>query len=364
MFFIFKTLQTICLILKAKEDKRDEKCNLVICPLVALTQWKFEIEKYTKNNALSILIYYGNNRTKDPEDFKKYDVVITSYNIIEVEYRKQQKGMKRNGNVVKTPSILHSVHWNRVVLDEGHSIKTRTSSTAYAVFALESTYRWSLTGTPLQNRIGELFSLIRFLRVTPFSYYYCKKCPCRKLSWTFTKGEGCNECHHSPMSHFSWWNRFILNPIKRWGLSHFNSNKALRILKRVLQRVMLRRTKEEKAADLNLPPRIIHMRHEELNTEENDFYEALYTQSQTRFDSFVSEGTILNNYAHVFDLLLRLRQAVNHPYLVLYAKDRHLQESGIDWCSLCKEPADDPVISKCKVGNNFKIFLNFEFFFL
>lgn len=121
----------------------------------------------------------------------------------------------------------------------------------------------------------------------------------------------------------------------------------MQVLKSVLQRIMLRRTKVEKAQDLCLPPRIIHIRYDTLDEEENDFYEALYTQSKTRFQGFVDEGTVLNNYAHVFgtfvsaksqtpDLLLRLRQALDHPYLVLYAKDKDKEADGTNWCSLCQ----------------------------
>jgi len=98
---------------------------------------------------------------------------------------------------------------------------------------------------------------------------------------------------------------------------------------------------------LCLPPRLIKVRNDQLDNQENDFYEALYTQSKTRFMAFVEEGTVLNNYAHVFDLLLRLRQAVDHPYLVLHAKDRD-SDKGSEWCVVCQEPCDDPLISKCK----------------
>ncbi len=77
-------------------------------------------------------------------------------------------------------------------------------------------------------------------------FYYCKKCPCKSLVWSFKRGEGCTTCKHNPMSHFSWWNRFIQNPIKWKGLNHEEGREAMRILKCVLQRDMLRRTKAEK----------------------------------------------------------------------------------------------------------------------
>lgn len=58
-------------------------------------------------------------------------------------------------------------------LDEAHNIKERATNTAKATFELKARYRWCLSGTPLQNRVGELYSLIRFLGCDPFSHYYC-----------------------------------------------------------------------------------------------------------------------------------------------------------------------------------------------
>lgn len=87
---------------------------------------------------------------------------------------------------------MHQIHWSRIVvsiyparlntqltliylqLDEAHNIKERSTNTAKAAFELKSDYKWCLSGTPLQNRVGELYSLVRFLGGDPFSYYFCK----------------------------------------------------------------------------------------------------------------------------------------------------------------------------------------------
>jgi len=214
-----KTLQAIALLLKTRGKKTldvsDSTVNtttLVVAPVVALNQWQNEIAKYTKEGSLKVLVYHGSDRTKDPDVLTSYDVVLTSYSIIETDYRFEKVGYVQKKERKFKPSILHEIHWNRVILDEAHSIKDRSCSTAKSAFALNADARWSLTGTPLQNRIGELFSLVRFLRITPWSYYYCKKCPCKSLHWKFKKGEGCVDCHHSGMSHFSWWNKYVLNP--------------------------------------------------------------------------------------------------------------------------------------------------------
>ena len=74
---------------------------------------------------------------------------------------------------LKSCSPLHGVEWHRVVLDEAHRIKAWSSSTSYAANALAARFRWCLTGTPLQNRLGDLYSMLRFLRWRPWAYYFC-----------------------------------------------------------------------------------------------------------------------------------------------------------------------------------------------
>ena len=108
---------------------------------------------------------------------------------------------------------------------------------------------------------------------------------------------------------------------------------------------MLRRTKIDRGSELGLPPRIIHTRRDLFTHEEEDFYEALFSESKTRFESFVRAGTVLNNYAHIFELLMRMRQSVNHPWLVTHRVD---SKDDKDVCGICHEFAEDAVMSGCK----------------
>lgn len=114
--------------------------------------------------------------------------------ILEVAFRRQEQGLKRkdeDGNpiIVREKSVIHKIQWHRIILDEAHNVKDRSSNTARAVviikefstfnvilickqkFNLKGTYKWSLTGTPLQNRVGELYSLIRFMQAGKYVEY-------------------------------------------------------------------------------------------------------------------------------------------------------------------------------------------------
>lgn len=73
----------------------------------------------------------------------------------------------------------------------------------------------------------------------------------------------------------------------------------------ILDPLLLRRTKDTRAEDIMLPPRLVRLRHDRMDEREEDFYEALYTQSQAQFNTYLQSGTVLNNYAHIFDILIR-----------------------------------------------------------
>ncbi|XP_058097466.1 DNA repair protein RAD16 [Magnolia sinica] len=424
------------------------KGTLVICPLVAVVQWVNEITKFTSEGSVKVLVYHGAKREKGFDQFFKYDFILTTYSIVEADYRKNNmppkercvwcgklfypnkmtihlkyfcgpsavktakqskqakkkhvgnvgsskkkfdvieeeeedvnndnkvgkgkgsaKGKKpgrapkkpgirssndnsaaRSGGSSARKSVLHSVKWERIILDEAHYIKDRRSSTARAVLTLQSSYKWALSGTPLQNRVGELYSLIRFLQISPYSYYYCKDCDCKSLDYSYTTD--CPNCVHKANRHFCWWNRYVAKPIQTSGYVN-DGRRAMVFLKhKLLKSVVLRRTKKGRAADLALPPRIVSLRRDYLDNTEEDFYEALYTRSQAQFNTYVEAGTLMNNYAHIFDLLTRLRQAVDHPYLVIYSKtasppdgSKNVEEQE---CGICHEPSEDPVVTSCE----------------
>ncbi|KAI8898079.1 SNF2 family N-terminal domain-containing protein, partial [Globomyces pollinis-pini] len=336
-----KTIQMISLLV-SKRVRR----TLILCPTVAMNQWKNELMNRTLfapwyRNCLFIV---GPSRTTSQAELEKYDVVLTSYAILESGYRKQMYGTKEKGELVKRKSLLHKIHWGRIVLDEAHAIKDRSSSTAKAAFALQRDFQWSLSGTPLQNRVGELYSLIRLLNIYPYSFYFCRSCDCRLKEWHFSDRTYCDGCGHTTHQHFCWWNKEILKPIQDSG-TEGNGLGAFKKLNTLLDRIMLRRTKVEKNDELGLPPRIVVSRRDYFNDAEEELYESLYTETTRTFNTYVQSGTVLNHYASIFSLLSRMRLAANHPELVtakLAMKDSKFV------CVVCHEEAEDPIASKCK----------------
>ncbi|KAJ8428092.1 hypothetical protein Cgig2_013304 [Carnegiea gigantea] len=405
-----KTVQAIALVLTKREIRRavsganesfflpgsssalpEINCTLVICPASALHQWQREIERFTREGSTKVLCYQGPKRAKSSLQFSEYDFVITTYNTIEADFRKvlppkqrcrwcgkcfhgrkmathlkyycgpdavrtekqskqekkgkrsysklskrsakdnfnemdvdEQEAVKKTTRKIRNSkkgsgsgfeqadpaffeadvrkSNLHSVKWERIVLDEAHSIKDRRSNTARAVLALESSYKWALSGTPLQNRVGELYSLN------------------------------------------------VATPIQLHGNTGEGERAMILLKHKILKSILLRRTKTGRASDLALPPRIVSLRRDTLDIKEDDYYQSLYNESQAQFNTYVKKGTVMHNYAHIFDLLTRLRQAVDHPYLVVYSRANSLRsesiadsDNGEQACGLCHDPVEDAV---------------------
>ncbi|KAL1741859.1 SNF2 family N-terminal domain-containing protein [Schizophyllum fasciatum] len=167
-----KTLTMIALILATKADKPSGcvKGTLIVAPLSILSNWEKQLEDHCAPGALKSCTYYGATRGMSAEELKKYDVVITTYQVISGEHAERAGGQpaKKKKKGASAAGSLFDVKWKRIVLDEGHSIRNPKAKMSQACCALEADRRWVLTGTPIV-RIwpvwGDLGSILSFLRI-------------------------------------------------------------------------------------------------------------------------------------------------------------------------------------------------------
>ncbi|KAL9054757.1 MAG: hypothetical protein Q9162_003955 [Coniocarpon cinnabarinum] len=311
-----KTIQAVSLIMS---DYPQKDPTLVVVPPVALMQWSTEISEYT-DGKLKVLVYHGSNtkaKKMSVKELKSYDVIMISYSSLESIYRKETKGWSRDDKIVKEDSAIHSITFHRLLLDEAHSIKSRTTGVAKACFALKGKYKWCLSGTPVQNRIGEFFSLLRFLGCTP----------CRGLD------------------HVSVFNQEILNPITT-AEDDTSRKTAFGKLRLLTDRIMLRRMKRDHTASMELPPKEVIIHNEFFGEIEKDFANSIMGQSARKFDTYVARGVMLDNYANIFGLIMQMRQVSDHPDLITKKKAEGGQNVLV--CNICDEPAEDAIRSQCK----------------
>ncbi|CAE7234061.1 rhp16, partial [Symbiodinium necroappetens] len=204
-----------------------------------------------------------------------------------------------------------------------------------------------------------------FLRVRPYAFYYCKKQGCKCECACFMRERYCPNCGHVRFLHYSSFKRDVSNPIIKFGYMGAGKTAFGKLRQDILQRCMLRRTKEERKADLKLPPIKVIIRKDKLSKQEMDFYSSIYMQSCVKFDTFVHSGTVLHNYAHIFDLLTSLRRAVDHPYLIVYgggqgthklpAGKALLPANAGKVCGLCQDDIDEneETMREAKCGHVF-----------
>nr|XP_020013924.1 helicase-like transcription factor [Castor canadensis] len=239
----------------------------------------------------------------------------------------------------KGDSPLHSIRWLRVILDEGHAIRNPNAQQTKAVLDLEAERRWVLTGTPIQNSLKDLWSLLSFLKLKPFIDR-------------------------------EWWHRTIQRPVT------MGDEGGLRRLQSLIKNITLRRTKTSKIKGkpvLELPERKVFIQHITLSDEERKIYQSVKNEGKATIGRYFNEGTVLAHYADVLGLLLRLRQICCHTHLLtsavsssgpsafslgndtpeelrtkLIRKMKLILSSGSDEeCAICLDSLTVPVITHC-----------------
>lgn len=283
-------------VLMQEVNQRNNKKGgtLIVCPTSLITQWMNELIAHVKPGFLRCVTHYGTGRGDGLSIcLLVADVVVTTYGTLASEWIESDSsgGKRQSGG-------LFELTWRRVILDEAHTIKSRVTKWAKAAYRLRAERRWCVTGTVIHNHVNDVFSLLHFLRLRPWA------------SWAF-------------------WNQGIVSNLE--GSNQQNQRNAMCLMRDIISSITLRRKKSTKDSAGNpivqLTKKTVDMVMLTASSEERDFYTALHKRTKTKFDTFLAHGNIGKNFASVLELLLRLRQACDHPFLVFSAapsKDAHL----------------------------------------
>lgn len=264
-----KTLQTLSLLQKEKEAGV-ESPSLVIMPTSLISNWKNEICRFT--DQLRVHIHTGVNRKRDVSFFTDFDVILTTYGIA-----------RQDINLLKT------FPFHYVILDESQMIKNPESKTAKAVKKLVSRHRLSLTGTPIENSVMDIWSQMSFLN------------PGLLGSESFFK-------------------KFYVQPIEK-----DKDPKRSAKLKRIIYPFILRRKKRQVEKDL--PPKIEKLHYCELVDSQQELYEETRSSYRNYLMELINKGTWKRNKLNILTGLQKLRQIAIHPMMV-DRENYSLKDSG------------------------------------
>ncbi len=265
-----KTLQALTAVQKAKEEYGPMP-TLVICPTTVVFNWEAEIQKFAPS--LSCLKLAGVERKQMFKEIPNYDVVITSYALVRRDVEK-----------------LKNINFRYIILDESQNIKNAMSQTAQAVKKLQSLHKLALSGTPIENKLEELWSVFDFLMpgflfsIADFNYRY-------------------------------------VNPIME------RQDKTVeKRLKLQIYPFILRRMKRDVAKDL--PDKVENIAYCELTDEQKDFYLQVLDSTKEELFKSIEQNGLEKSRLSIFSALLRLRQICCHPRLYDKENVKNIMSSG------------------------------------
>ncbi|MDZ8227356.1 SNF2-related protein [Nostoc sp. ChiVER01] len=262
------TVQFIAFLLHLKEQDALENPTLLVCPTSVLGNWEREVNKFAPS--LKILQYHGDKRPKGKaflEAVKKHDLIITSYSLLHRDIKS-----------------LQSVSWQIIVLDEAQNVKNPEAKQSKAVRELEATFRIALTGTPVENRLQELWSILDFL-------------------------------NPGYLGNKQFFQRRFAMPIEKYG-----DTASLTQLRSLVQPFILRRLKSDRDIIQDLPDKQEMTVFCGLTGEQAALYQQIVEQSLVEIES--AEG--LQRRGMILALLIKLKQICNHP--AQYLKEATLEQ--------------------------------------
>jgi superfamily II DNA or RNA helicase len=237
-----KTLQTLCVL---------GSRTLVVCPTSVLPNWAAELARFRPS--LRVSVYHGPGRALD----EAADITLTTYALLRLD-----------------AAVLTGRTWNAVVLDEAQAIKNPESQVARTAFGLKANFRLALSGTPLENRLEELWSLMHF-------------------------------ANPGLLGGRRQFEERVARPVSE------GQSEAAERLRRRIRPFVLRRLKREVAPEL--PPRTESVLHVPLDERERSVYDAVMAATRAEVVALLNEG---GSVLKALEALLRLRQAACHPALV------------------------------------------------
>lgn len=281
--------------------------------------------RHLKPGTLSYHIHHGPAK-ESAGDLGRYDIVITTYHTISRIWR---EGIKKR----QEQNDIFSLTWHRVVLDEGklsnlslplltgtaHTIQNPQSQLAQACCALRSPRRWAITGTPIQNKLGDFASIVKFLQLYPYS------------DPTTFRDE-------------------IFGP---WQDRHSTNSQGFLRLKTLVRAITISRTK----AVVNLPPRVDEIHHLTFAPAEREKYMAAKKNSQVLLEAAICSGNQSGKTSNALQLLNILRLICNHGLLTQSAKRQKPSRASQDLLGVLSRkhtshsPSADPLDEAATCSN-------------